>query len=55
MPSDSFENRFTELLPPDPVDEKTRMMGRMLLEAMGVKVTKFTPKQNHASSSAMRS
>ena len=44
MPADSFEGRFTKLLPPDPVDEKTRMMGRVLLEAMGVKVTKFTPK-----------
>ena len=44
MPADSFEGRFTKLLPPDPVDEKTRMMGRVLLEAMGVKVKKFTPK-----------
>lgn len=44
MPADSFEGRFTKLLPPDPVDEKTRMMGRVLLEAMGVKVRKFTPK-----------
>lgn len=43
MPADSFEGRFAKLLPPDPVDEKTRMMGRMLLEAMGVKVKKFKP------------
>ena len=43
IPADSFEGRFTKLLPPDPVDEKTRMMGRVLLEAMGVKVKKFKP------------
>ena len=43
MPADSFEGRFAKLLPPDPVDEKTRMMGRVLLEAMGVKVKKFKP------------
>lgn len=44
MPAESFEGRFTKLLPPAPADEKTRMMGRVLLEAMGVKVKKFTPK-----------
>jgi hypothetical protein len=38
MPADSFEVRFVGLLPPKPVDEKTRQMGKMLLEAMGVKV-----------------
>ena len=39
MPADSFEGRFAGLLPPKPVDEKTRQMGKMLLEAMGVRVT----------------
>lgn len=29
---------FTHLLPPKPVDEKTRQMGQVLLKAMGVKV-----------------
>jgi hypothetical protein len=38
MPADSFEGRFAGLLPPKPSDDKTRMMGRVLLEAMGVKV-----------------
>lgn len=38
MPADSFEGRFTGLLPPKPVDEKTRQMGRVLLEATAVKV-----------------
>jgi hypothetical protein len=38
MPADSFEGRFAGMLPPKPVDEKTRQMGKMLLEAMGVKV-----------------
>jgi hypothetical protein len=38
MVADSFSGRFTELLPPKPSDEKTRQMGRMLLEAMGVKI-----------------
>ena len=32
------------LLPLRPVDEKTRKMGRMLLEAMGVKIGKFEGK-----------
>jgi hypothetical protein len=41
MPADSFEGRFAGMLPPKPVDEKTRQMGKMLLEAMGVKVGKF--------------
>ena len=39
MPADSFEGRFSVLLPPKPVDEKNRQMGMMLLQAMGVKVT----------------
>jgi hypothetical protein len=38
MPADSFEGRFAGLLPPKPADEKTRQMGKMLLQAMGVKV-----------------
>jgi hypothetical protein len=38
MPADSFEGRFSGLLPPKPVDEKTRQMGKVLLQAMGVKV-----------------
>ena len=38
MPADSFSGRFAGLLPPKPVDDKTRQMGKMLLEAMGVKV-----------------
>jgi hypothetical protein len=38
MAADSFSGRFAELLPPKPSDEKTRHMGRMLLEAMGVKI-----------------
>jgi hypothetical protein len=37
MPADSFQGRFAGLLPPKPSDEKTRHMGRMLLDAMGVK------------------
>ena len=41
MPADTFEGRFAGLLPPKPIDEKTRQKGRMLLEAMGVKVGKF--------------
>jgi len=40
MAADSFEGRFAGLLPPKPVDEKTRQMGRVLLEAMGVKIGK---------------
>jgi hypothetical protein len=39
MPADSFAGRFSGLLPPKSVDEKTRQMGKVLLEAMGVKVT----------------
>ena len=39
MPADSFSGRFANLLPSKPVDEKTRQMGKVLLEAMGVKVT----------------
>ena len=42
MPPDSFSGRFAGLLPPTPSDEKTRQMGRMLLEAMGVKITRVT-------------
>jgi hypothetical protein len=38
MPADTFEGRFASLLPPKPADEKTRQMGRVLLEAMGVKI-----------------
>ena len=41
MPADSFEGRFAGLLPPKPADKKTRQMGRVLLEAMGVKVSKI--------------
>jgi hypothetical protein len=40
MPADSFQGRFAGLLPPKPSDEKTRQMGRMLLDAMGVKITR---------------
>jgi len=36
MPADSFEGRFAGMLPPKPADEKTRQMGKVLLEAMGV-------------------
>jgi hypothetical protein len=39
MPADSFEGRFAGLLSPKPSDDKTRQMGKVLLEAMGVKVT----------------
>lgn len=39
MPADSFEGRFAGLLPPKQSDEKTRQMGKVLLEAMGVKVS----------------
>jgi len=39
MPADSFEGRFAGLLPPKQSDDKTRQMGKVLLEAMGVKVT----------------
>jgi hypothetical protein len=39
MPADSFEGRFAGMLPPKPADEETRQMGKMLLEAMGVKVS----------------
>ena len=38
MPADSFSGRFAGLLPPKPVEEKTRQMGKVLLKAMGVKV-----------------
>lgn len=38
MAADSFEGRFAGMLPPKPVDERTRQMGRVLLEAMGVKI-----------------
>jgi hypothetical protein len=44
MPADTFEGRFASLLPPKPIDEKTRQKGRMLLEAMGVKIGKFEGK-----------
>ena len=39
-PPDSFSGRFADLLPPKPADEKTRQMGRILLDAMGVKITR---------------
>ena len=39
MPADSFEGRFAGLLPPKQSDDKTRQMGKVLLVAMGVKVT----------------
>jgi hypothetical protein len=45
MPADSFSGRFAGLLPPKPVDEKTRQMGKVLLEAMSVKVGKFEVKR----------
>jgi hypothetical protein len=38
MPADSFSGRFACLLPPKTSDEKTRQMGKVLLQAMGVKV-----------------
>ena len=38
MPATGFEGRFAGLLPPKPLDEKTREMGKALLQAMGVKV-----------------
>lgn len=38
MPADSVEGRFAGLLPTKPFDHKTRQMGKVLLEAMGVKV-----------------
>ncbi len=38
MPADSFSGRFANLLPLKTVDEKTRQMGKVLMEAMGVKV-----------------
>jgi hypothetical protein len=44
MAADSFEGRFAGMLPSKPVDEKTRQMGRVLLEAMGVKIGKFEGK-----------
>jgi hypothetical protein len=44
MPADTFEGRFASLLPLKPIDEKTRQKGRMLLEAMGVKIGKFEGK-----------
>ena len=44
MAADSFEGRFAGMLPPRPVDERTRQMGRVLLEAMGVKIGKFEEK-----------
>jgi hypothetical protein len=40
MTADSFQGRFAGLLPPKPSDEKTRQMGRMLLDAMGLKITR---------------
>jgi hypothetical protein len=44
MPADTFEGRFAGLMTPKPIDEKTRQMGRALLEAMGVKIGKFEGK-----------
>lgn len=41
MPADIFKGRLAGMMPPKPVDEKTRQMGRVLLEAMGVKIGKF--------------
>ena len=41
MVADSFSGRFAELLPPKTSDEKTRQMGKVLLEAMGVKVSRL--------------
>jgi hypothetical protein len=37
MPADRFSGRFANLLPSKPSEEKTRRMGKMLLEAMGVR------------------
>ena len=42
MAADSFQGRFAGLLPPKPVDEKVKQMGKVLLEAMGVKIGKWT-------------
>jgi hypothetical protein len=42
MPADSFQGRFAGLLPPKPADERTRQMGRMLLDAMGVKIIRLS-------------
>ena len=39
MPADSFEGRFAGLLPPKQSDGKKQQMGKVLLEAMGVKVS----------------
>lgn len=39
MPADSFEGRFAGLFSSKPSDEKTRQMGKKLLDAMGVKVS----------------
>jgi hypothetical protein len=38
MAADFFQGRFAGLLPPKPADEKTRQMGHVLLDAMGVKI-----------------
>lgn len=48
MPADSFEGRFAGLLPPKPSDDKTRQMGKVLLEAIAVKVSML--KYSHATS-----
>ncbi len=39
--ADTFEGRFAKMLPSKPVDETTRQMGKVLMEAMGVKVQKL--------------
>lgn len=41
MAAETFEGRFAGLLPPKPVDDKTRLMGRHLLDAMGVKLARI--------------
>lgn len=44
MPSTTLEGRFAGLLPPKPVDEKSRQMSRLLLQAMGVKLARVPPR-----------
>ncbi|MFN0079135.1 MAG: hypothetical protein ACKVY0_21950 [Prosthecobacter sp.] len=41
MPATTLEGRFAGLLPPQPVGEQERKMGRLLLDAMGVRLAKL--------------
>lgn len=41
--AESFQGRFTQLLPPKPPDAAAREMGKMLLKAMGAQVALFKP------------